>query len=93
MSHKEYLDKLDLDELRWVAEHAQERIAGLLERSKTTYWQVSDYWINHGFFLEGDYDKALEFFQQIAKKREGKLEELLIKKVKLYPEDVEGLLK
>lgn len=93
MSHKEYIDKLDLDQLRYVVEYAQERITGLLERSKTTYWQISDYWINHAYFVESDYARALEFFQKIAKKREDDLEELIIKKVKCYPEDVEGLLK
>lgn len=93
MSHKEYIDKLCLDELDFVVEYAQERIRSLRDRVKTAYWQVSDYWMNHGYFEEDNYEGALEFFQKVAKSREDKLEELILKKVKLYPEDVEGLLR
>lgn len=92
MSTKEFLAKLNADQLQFAINEASALLLKMTEVPKEEYWCVGDSWMNIAFFKKEDKDKALECF--IKEFSDDKADyELKIELVKLRPDEVEGLLR
>lgn len=64
MSHQEYIDKLDEDQLRHIISLATIKLDSLVKIKKERFWVVSDGFINFGFFEYDQRARAAEFLSE-----------------------------
>lgn len=69
MSTKDFLSKLDYDQLRYCRNMCDEMIRSIQEEEKKVAWAVTDGGINYGWFRTEDYLKAVECLASVATER------------------------
>lgn len=65
---KAYLDRLDLDQLRYVSEEADRRIQAKTQEEKRTVWRVCDDSMCRGNFRDTQYLEAVAFMAEEGKR-------------------------
>lgn len=65
MSHKDYCEKLDKDQLQSLIEHAQARIDSIKSEGWVTVWVVADY-CNRAWFKEDQHSEAMDKMIELA---------------------------
>lgn len=69
MSTTEFLETLDLNQLKHCRDKCNERIRAIQEEDKKVAWAVTDGGVNFGWFRTEDYPKAVECLAAAAAKR------------------------
>lgn len=92
MNTKEFLDKLNVDQLHYAIEYAEECIQKLIAVPRKEYWCLGDSWMNVAFFIKEDRQRALALFVEEFES-DTSYSELRLELVHRRPDEVEGLLK
>jgi len=66
MSHKDYCEKLDEDQLQSLIEHAQARIDSIKSEGWVTVWVVADY-CNRAWYPIDQYEQAMDKMIELAR--------------------------
>lgn len=97
MSHKEYIEKCDEDQLNSLIEHANQRLTQIKQSGWVKLWTVSVGWANVAWFEESDYAAAVARASAEvgieAARRPNTDVNVGIELERFRPEEVAGLLK
>ena len=83
MSTTDYLDKLNIDQLRFARDEADRRIKEAERKPLKIVWVVSTEYCNDSWYREEDYEKAYSAYLKILDKH-------AIEKMKEFVEDRPG---
>lgn len=92
MSHQDYIESCDEQQLDCLIEMAQNKLKQIRDEGWVEMWVVGDDWCNYKWFHLKDYDLALEFLVKYGKNsvKEGREDEIKITKEKIRPSEVDS---
>lgn len=95
MSHKEYIDKLSLDQLDCLVEMARAKISSIRSKKRVEYVALTDDWANIAFFDKQDVEGPLKHFEKAYRSKiaSGHFEQLRLEVQSDFPDEVPNLEK
>lgn len=95
MNTREFVANLDYDQLKFAKKCIEETIQKKEDEVKVGLWVISDDMINHGAFLESDYDRAVSFLKYViddTNRPDDNRQVYHLDKVKYFKDEVKDML-